>query len=141
MNKNSYIILTIFLIIISLIIETTIINFPFIFIFCATLLVLVKRTYMSIGAVICGILIDSLRISGFGLTPLFLIGTILLILLYEKYSGSRDLLLAGVIIGLFAFVYTHLLHYSLTLTVGFIIISFVSWQMLRILQRRSLIGV
>ena len=141
MNKNLILILIILLFFLLVFLETTIFNFPFVFLYLAIMLIMVKRTYTSIGAVAGGIVIDSIRVSGFGLTPIFLIATILTILVYEKYSGSRDLLLAGVIVALFGFMYTHFLSYSMLLTVGFIISTFVAWQVFRISQRKSSISL
>ena len=123
--------------IVFFILETTIANFPFVFIFYAVLLVMIKKVYTAIGAVAAGLIIDSLRVDGFGITPFFLIAVILVILMYERYSGSADLLLAGVIIALFTFLYARLLGYSMTLTVGFIVISFILWQVYKILDERK----
>lgn len=136
MNRATITAIIFFVFLVFFILETTIINFPFVFIFCAALLVLVKKVYTAIGAVIAGLIIDSLRVDGFGITPFFLIGVILIILLYERYSGSSDLLLAGVIIALFTFLYSRLLDYSMTMTVGFIVISFIVWQVYKILEER-----
>ena len=134
MKKSNLVFLLVVFSIIALNIETTIIGFPIIFFLCATILALSKKTSVYILIFLLAITLDSLRVTHFGLTPLFLLSTILIIKFYEKFSGSNDLLIAIIIIAMFGFIYTHFMFYSLTLTIAFYIILislFVGYQILK----------
>ncbi len=105
--------------ILALIVETTLINFPFVFFLGAILLLLVKKVRLYILVFIIAFASDSLRVTNFGITPLFLAGLLLLTFLYERYSGSNDILVASLITCCFGFFYASFLGYSMTLTIAF----------------------
>lgn len=116
--------LIIMLSVVSLILETTTINFPFTFLTATIVLLFSKKTLVYIGAFLLGFVIDALRVTNFGMTPLFIFATVFLIVLYEKYSGSKDLLVASFIIGALVIAYVYFLSYSLfLLSIFFIVIS------------------
>lgn len=128
------------LIFVTLILETTVINFPFTFFIGAILLYMLKKNPVYIGVMILGIIIDALRVTNFGLTPIFLFSTVILMLFYEKFSGSSDAVIAGFIIALTGFFYSQFLGYSLGLTISFMAICTVIWVTYRILKRRGTIS-
>ena len=106
---------------IALFAETSLVNFPFIFFLGAALLILIKSVRLYAFVFFLAFATDALRVSNFGLTPLFLAGILSLIFLYERYSGSSDLLVAGIVVAASGFFYARLLTYSTPLTVGFYI--------------------
>lgn len=135
--------LTIFIIIVcivSLLLETTIINFPFIFLIGAITSVLIKRIPVFIGVFILSFAIDSMRVVDFGLTALFIFVTVSLILLYEKYSGSDDLYIASFIIAVMLFLYAHLLSYSVTLVILFYILSLTGLYVYGLLKKKGVVA-
>lgn len=121
----------------ALLVETTWLNFPFIFLIGAVLLLLIKRVPMYVIVFIMGILIDSLRITNFGLTPIFLLGTAGIVFLYERYSGSSDPVVAGFVIAVMAIAYSHFLNYSVFATVGFLALLTILWVCYRLYARRA----
>lgn len=127
----------IFAIFLAIVLETTVINFPFIFFIGATLLILIKKIPVCIGATILGFVIDSLRVTNFGLTPLFLIVLMLAIFLYERYTGSKDYVVATIIVIATGIFYARILSYSTMLTWGFIAISLGSWYIYHRFSKRS----
>ncbi len=117
--------------------ETTVINFPAVFLIGSVLAILVKRTPMLIGVFILSFIIDALRVSNFGITALFILGTLSIVLLYEKYSGSDDLLVASFVIAVMLFLYAHFLLYSTTLIVIFFGLSFLTLYIVSILKKKG----
>ncbi len=129
--------LIIILCIIAVILETTVINFPVVFLIGSTLSILVKRIPTLIGVFILSFIIDALRVSNFGITALFILGTLSIVLLYEKYSGSDDLLVAFFVIAVMLFLYAHFLLYSTTLIVIFFGLSFLTLYVVSILKKKG----
>lgn len=122
---------------VALMLETTVINFPAVFLIGSVLAILVKRTPMLIGVFILSFIIDALRVSNFGITALFILGTLSIVLLYEKYSGSDDLLVASFVIAVMLFLYAHFLLYSTTLIVIFFGLSFLTLYIVSILKKKG----
>ncbi len=129
--------LIIILCVIAVILETTVINFPAVFLIGSTLVILVKRIPMLIGVFILSFIIDALRVSNFGITALFILGTLSIVLLYEKYSGSDDLLVASFVIAVMLFLYAHFLFYSSTLIIVFFGLSFLALYIISILKKKG----
>jgi hypothetical protein len=130
-------IILIFICVVALVIESTILSFPFVFFIGSFLLVMMKKIRLYIIVFILAFIADALRVSNFGLTPLFLLGSILLVMLYEKYSGSNDFLVAAIIIAMGGFIYAHLLSYSLPLTISFYIALFLGFFIVSKLNKRK----
>lgn len=129
--------LIIILCIIAVILETTVINFPAVFLIGSTLAILVKRIPMLIGVFVLSFIIDALRVSNFGITALFILGTLSIVLIYEKYSGSDDLLVASFVIAVMLFLYAHFLLYSSTLIIVFFGLSFLALYIISILKKKG----
>ncbi len=123
----------------GVVLETTVINFPIVFLIASVLLLFVKKIQGYIGIFILGFIIDAVRVTNFGMTPLFLFGAALCILLYEKYSGSRDLVVAAVILGAMAFAYVYFLSYSLSLLIVFFALVVLTTILLNILKKRGVV--
>lgn len=137
MKNYQLVILIIILCAIAIILETTVINFPVVFLIGSTLSILVKRIPTLIGVFILSFIIDALRVSNFGITALFILGTLSIVLLYEKYSGSDDLLVAFFVIAVMLFLYAHFLLYSTTLIVIFFGLSFLTLYVVSILKKKG----
>ncbi len=129
MNKLLLISLIVVAIFFAVILETTIINFPFVFFIGAAFLILIKKIPMYIGVILLSFVIDSLRVTNFGATALFLIGLMLGIFLYERYTGSKDYAVAAIFVIATGIFYTKILSYSSTLTWVFISVSIISWYL------------
>ncbi len=123
--------------VISLILETTVVNFPLVFFIGVITLVLIKKVHVYVLVFILAFMIDSLRVLNFSYTPLFLLATIGLILLYEKYSGSNDIIVASIIIAMTGFIYTHFMSYSLVLTLTFYVIVFAIFGFVNFIKNRN----
>lgn len=121
----------------ALILETTVINFPLAFFIGVITLVFVKKVHAYILVFVLAFMIDSLRVLNFSYTPLFLLATIGLIFLYEKYSGSNDVIVASIIIAMAGFIYTHFMSYSLVLTLTFYVIILVIFGAVNYMRNRK----
>ncbi len=124
---------------IAFISETTIFAFPIIFFMGAIMLTLYKKIYMYVMVLVFAFIIDSLRVSNFGYTPLFLVATISIIMMYENYSGSKDLLISAIIIGMMGFIYTHFMSYSLLLTFTFYLIVVIMYGIFNFLNNKKIL--
>lgn len=136
-----FLVFAILFLVLSLIFETTIINFPLTFFICAAGLVLYKRLPTYFMVFILSFIIDSLRVSEFGITALFLALCAGLTLLYERFSGSSDIVIAGLVVAVAGFIYTQILSYSTALTVGFYLLIVVVLILFRELKRRGRISL
>lgn len=92
---------------------------------------------MLIGVFVLSFIIDALRVSNFGITALFILGALSIVLLYEKYSGSDDLLVASFVIAVMLFLYAHFLLYSSTLIIVFFGLSFLTLYIVSILKKKG----
>lgn len=92
---------------------------------------------MLIGVFVLSFIIDALRVSNFGITALFILGTLSIVLIYEKYSGSDDLLVASFVIAVMLFLYAHFLLYSSTLIIVFFGLSFLALYIISILKKKG----
>lgn len=124
---------------IAFISETTIFAFPIIFFMGAIMLTLYKKIYIYVMVLVFAFIIDSLRVSNFGYTPLFLVATISIIMMYENYSGSKDLLISAIIIGMMGFIYTHFMSYSLLLTFTFYLIVVIMYGIFNFLNNKKIL--
>jgi hypothetical protein len=112
--KNFLIFLSFFFVVIlSIMFETTQISFPFIFSVCLFLLIFFKKNFIFLIVLILGIISDSLRVTFFGITPLLVFLTFGIILLYEYYSGSKDMLVSLLLIFTSIIVYSFIFSYSI----------------------------
>lgn len=113
--------------ILALVLETTIVGFPFIVLMGLALVFWFKNTQAAIAALILGLCIDSLRVSHFGITALFIFTAMALIHLYEKYFGSRDVVVAVFVTMAAGLIYSYLANYSITLVASVFVIVIVTW--------------
>ena len=127
MKNYQLIISIIFLALVFLLVETTIINFPLTFIFAVSLAVVFKKTPVYIGIYTLAFIIDALRVSNFGITALAISLVLFVLYLYEKYSGSKDIVVAVVLTLSFSFAYSYFLSYSLFMVSVFCILLTVCW--------------
>lgn len=132
-----YIVISLF----ALALEASFIGFPFTFFIASFMLVIVKRVNIYILAFLNAFIIDSLRVSNFGLTPLFLLAEIFAILIYERYSGSKDILIATIVIVVTGFIYSHFMGYSLSSVIVFYVVSFALFISLIFLKRSKLLSI
>ncbi len=121
--------------------ETSLVNFPFIFFLGATLLLMIKKVRIYVLVFILAFATDALRVSNFGLTPLFLVGALSIIFLYERYSGSSDFFVAGIVVAAFGFFYARVLTYSMPLTIGFYAVTVVGYIVLSQLKANKKIYI
>ncbi len=139
MTNLKYFLAIVIISFLGVVFETTVINFPIVFLIASVLLLFVKKIQSYIGIFILGFIIDAVRVTNFGMTPLFLFGSALCILLYEKYSGSKDLVVAAVILGAMAFAYVYFLSYSLSLLIMFFALVILTTILLNILKKRGIL--
>lgn len=137
-NFRFFLIIT-FICILAVLLETTVFNFPFVFLLSSIILLLIKRIPGYIAVFILGFVIDSLRVANFGWTPIFIFSTAIFILLYEKYFGSKDIVVASVIIGAMTFAYTYVLSYSIYLLVVFSLMILIMTFIFNMLRKRGVI--
>lgn len=127
--------------IVALVIETTLINFPFVYFVGVSLLILMKRVRLFVYVFILAFAADSLRVSSFGLTPLFLAGVLFVVFLYERYSGSSDIIVAAIIAACLGFFYVTSASFSVPLTVSFYLLISIGYLLFQNLKSRKKILV
>lgn len=137
MKITHLIILLLCMLLLAVVLETTIINFPFIVICGLGIAVYFKKLSAYVLVFILGIVLDSLRVSHFGVTPIFIFGALLAIFLYEKYFGSNDLMVATVIGMSFIFAYAYFLSYSLMLVVLFYALIATIWMLSNFFKKKN----
>lgn len=123
----------------AVIFETTVFNFPFVFLLASILLLFTKKILSYLSIFILGFIIDAVRVSNFGMTPIFILATVVCILLYEKYSGSKDVAVAFFIIAAMAFVYVYFLSYSLFLLAVSFVLLILANILFNILKKKGII--
>lgn len=123
MNKLTVIFLLSILFAVALIFETTVFSVPLVYVLGAFLVIFYRRVRIYIFVFLLAFFIDSLRVSNFGLTPVFLIALCVLIFIFERYSGSNDRLVASTIICASSIMYAHYLSYSVGFTIFLILIG------------------
>ena len=123
--------------ILLLLIETTIFNFPFVFIYSVVALFFIKKIPMFIGIFLLDFIIDSLRVGHFGLTPIFVFATISIIFLYEKYFGSNDIVVSGLIVALAVIVYAYALSYSVFMVILFFVLMIVGYYVIPLFKSKT----
>ncbi len=141
MKNLKLIILLFFVSLIALLLETTVINFPLVFFLACILIFFIKKIPAFIAALILCFIIDSLRVSNFGLTAIFLFATLLFVILYEKFSGSDDIAMKTLIIGIATFLYAHFLSYSVFLVFLMFLVIIVCWYIFDLLQKKGKIYI
>jgi len=120
----------------SLFFESTFFSFPLFFI-VSLLLIYIKRDLIYYIAIfVMGLLLDMMRMSPLGITPLCIFASYLLLYGYEKYFGSKDILVAIFIAVIAWFLYSYFLHYSLHLFLLAIVIGLACWGAYVFILRR-----
>lgn len=140
---NKVILTTLFaiMIVVAMLFETTIIAVPLVYLIGAFFLIFLRRVRIYILVFILAIFTDSLRVTDFGLTPLFLLALCGIIFIYEKYSGSDDKLISSLIISASAVIYAHYLAYSVNLTLFFLVMAGIVWYGFYRLQQKGVLPI
>ena len=131
---SAFFILSIF---IALLIENTLFTVPLVYLISAFFLVFVRKVRVYIGVFLSALIIDSLRVTYFGYTPFFLIGLLIIIFLYERYSGSDDVFVSSFLIAVSALIYANTLSYSVFYTTIIIVIASFGWYGFNLLQKKG----
>lgn len=124
-------------IVIALLIENTLITVPLVYLISAFFLVFVRKVRVYIGVFLSALIIDSLRVTYFGYTPFFLIGLLIIIFLYERYSGSDDVFVSSFLIAVSALIYANTLSYSVFYTTIIIVSAATGWYGFNLLQKKG----
>lgn len=119
------------------VLESSLLSFPITFLFGALVLAYLKKVYLYILVFLNGFIIDSLRIENFLYTPFFLLATIGAIYLYERVSGSRDILVSTVIIFTAMLLYANVMYYSIPLLIGFYFIAILGFIIFNMLKKNK----
>lgn len=139
MRKEELIIIFIIISLAALAIEGSLVSFPIIFFLGSFMLFFFKKILIYFIVFLDAFIIDILRVVNFSYTPFFLLTTISLIFLYEKYSGSNDILVATLIILMVGFIYSHFMYYSLFSFVLFIFIALFFFFIIQMLKKRRMV--
>lgn len=95
-----------------LLIESSLISFPFTFIYTSCILIIFRSRTFYLIAFILGLFADSFRVVDLSITPIFAFATYLVVLLYEKYFGRNDYIAEIAIVILISLIYSYLLSFS-----------------------------
>lgn len=133
--------ITILGIVAAILVETTVLAIPFVYLISAFLLVFFRRVRVFISVFVLAFIIDSLRVSSFGVTAFFLAGLCLALFLYERYSGSDDKIVSSVVICASGIIYAHYLHYSVSQTLFIILLSGFTLYAFQLLSRKGILSL
>ncbi|MDO8270287.1 MAG: hypothetical protein Q7T54_06490 [Candidatus Levybacteria bacterium] len=134
------IIVVIFILIFGLfavLLETTLIGIPLVYLVGSFCLIFIRRIRVYILVFILAFFIDSLRVSHFGFTSFFMLAICMITFIYEKYSGSDDVIISSFLIAVSGIIYAHVLSYSVGNTVMFIGVLAFLWYLFSSLQRKG----
>lgn len=136
--RTDYIVL-IFIVVsfIALLIETTIISFPFVLLISLMLVIMFRNVPSYVSALILGVAIDSMRVAEFGITPLFIFGVAAFLYLYEKYFGSKDIAIVAFVVIVAGFLYSYLSHYSMEFVTIVFAIVIAGWYLIVALKKKQ----
>lgn len=122
-----------------LMLELTIFSLPFIFILSIVFLALYRTPLAFISVFVSGILLDALRIDNFGITPIFIFTTFLIIHLYERYFGSSDFLVIALITVIATFIYAYILSYSLIGVILMFLVATILFYVFKYLVKKGIL--
>lgn len=137
--KNSYLVLFLLILILFLLLEFSFFSIPFIFIFSILVLSFYRNEISFLFVLLAGLMVDSLRIENFGITPFFIFATFLIIYLYEKYFGSSDVMVITLITIIATFVYSYILSYSLSSVVLLLLIAGALFYIFQYLVKKGIL--
>ncbi len=104
------------ILVLSLFLETTLFSFPLVVVTALLLYIFFPKTETLFMVFMIGLLLDALKVSQFGITPLFLMGVFLLLNFYKRYFEPKDLLFVTPFVFLCAFIYALLVSYAVSIT-------------------------
>lgn len=139
MTKFQLFLIMFVLSVVGLLLETTRINFPFVFIIASSFVIFKKDIPTYVFMFVLGFVIDALRVTHFGITPIFIFATIVGINLYERYFGSSDAAVAIVIATSLVIAYTFFVSYSMVLLTSFLVFICVAFFILNILKKKGIL--
>lgn len=120
----------------SLFFESTLFSFPLFFIISLLLIYIKRDLIFYIAIFVMGVVLDMIRMSPLGITPLCIFASYLVLYGYEKYFGSKDIIIAVFIAVISWFLYSYFLHYSLHLFLSAIVIGLACWGAYAFILRR-----
>lgn len=141
MTNFKYFIVISFFSLIAVALETTVINFPFVFLIASILILFIKKIPSYVAAFLLGFFVDAVRVSNFGMTPVFIFAAVVSILLFEKYSGSKDTVVASFIVCAISVPYVYFLSYSFPLLISFFVLLVSVSVVINILKRKGIVFV
>lgn len=103
------------LLLLLLLVETTIISYPFIFIFSLFSMLIFKSVRMAIFVFVIGILLDTLRVVPIGMTSVLVLTFGIAVSFYARSLHAADILIFSGVIFILTLIYSILAHYPLSI--------------------------
>ena len=100
------------LIFVSLFFETTIFSFPLVFVFSLVAYILYPEIPVIIAAVLAGLILDALKVSTIGATPVVTIFAFFIIEVFQKALAIKDFIFIFVFMFAASYLYAVLFSYS-----------------------------
>lgn len=137
MNRIIVIILILIFGLFALLLETTMVGIPLVYLMGSFCLIFIRRIRVYILVFLLAFFIDSLRVSHFGFTSFFMFTICMITFIYEKYSGSDDIIISSFLIAVSGIIYAHVLSYSVINTI--VLMGFLAffWYIFNLMQRRG----
>lgn len=137
MNKFQLAVFLIALGFLLLLVESSIFSFPMVFVFSVVILSVFRNIKAGILVFILGLFADAFRVVNFGITPVFIFLTYVLIFLYEKYFGRNDYVSILAILVFATIIYSIVLSFSLFYILLAVLMLVLVWIGFAIIKVRS----
>jgi len=130
--------LLLFLLFASVFVELNIVSFPLIFLFTYVIFSLNSQFKYLLPAAILSLAGDSVMNHSFGITIIIVLFSVLGVMFYSRFLGSKDTLVYIMFGVIGVFVYAIILGYSITSLFNWLIISIVIWIIFRLVPKKYL---
>lgn len=110
------------LIFLSAVVESTILPFPFVFLFCSIMFIFFEGLYSFIIILLGALMLDILSLNHIGYTPLILFSFFLFILILENVFTYRNSIILGIFLIIGVFLYKYFTGYPFSLILSMILI-------------------
>lgn len=122
---------------IAIIFERSVFQIPIVFIIMSILAVFLRSNTSYFFVFTWSIIHDAVSVYAVGITAVFIFLLILIINLYERYTGSRDSVITTLLISFSTLIYANYFNYSIFATTMAILTGYLGWYLFYRLRLRD----
>lgn len=128
------------LLIFSLIIESTLIAFPLVFVLSLFILALYKNSWMLAVVFLFAFAVDAIRVAPLGLTPAILMGCAILFSFYQRTLHAADIVIFSVIIFALSIIYDVVAGYPISIGWSMVVFGFLWLVLYSVYKEKGIIS-